>query len=714
MNRRQFLVSASAAAFMSGLPAFAAQAGTLTPPIPAVRPKRIEQLGRVRTDNYAWLRDPNYSAFLKGERPLDPEIEAHLNAENAYADQVMIAAQAWEGTFAVNMMAMTAASDPVPSAPKGGFIYYTYVRPGEDHLVHARKPAGGGDEQVLLDEQARSRGQSYYRVIEAQISPDHSLFVWAEDLKGSDRHRICVHDLKTGEIRSWEDGYGWSGLTVSADSQWVFWIWRDPYGRPAKVYRANARGPVVQTLIYEEKDPALFVSIGRMASDAYNFIHISGPDVDEWRLIPADAPTAAPQLMQARNVGLHYEVCDWNGKLVITTDADGAVDGKLMTALPGQSASDWQAFRPYAAGTHILSVTPFKDHLVIRQRRDGKLEIVVMSKDGKTAQVAFDEPAYDVTVADGQVFYGHTVRLIYQSPRTPPHHIDYDMATGTHTVVTRQTIANFDPEKYEVRRLMAPAPDGETVPLTVLMRTGTKLNGQSPLLIYGYGAYGLSSEAEFSIPALALVNEGFIYAIAHVRGGSEKGRNWFLNGRRFKKANSFTDFNACADYLIKHKYTRKRKIVAYGLSAGGLLVGGAMNLRPDLYAGVIAQVPFVDMLNTMSDDTHPLVPAFRPDWGDPLTDPVAYDYIAAISPYENVRKAAYPMVLATAGVRDDRVSYWEAAKWVANLRVHTTSDKPILFKVNMTAGHQSASGLSDIYAQMATFWAFAQLSVYDA
>jgi oligopeptidase B len=249
------------------------------------------------------------------------------------------------------------------------------------------------------------------------------------------------------------------------------------------------------------------------------------------------------------------------------------------------------------------------------------------------------------------------------------------------------------------------------VPVTVLMKRGTVLDGSAPLLMYGYGAYGVNSEAEFSIPDLALVNHGWIYAIAHVRGGSEKGRGWFLDGRRFNKRNSFTDFNACAEHLIAEGYGSRGRVVAYGLSAGGLLVGGALNLRPDLYGGAIAQVPFVDMLNTMSDADHPLVPAFRPDWGDPLADPQAYDYIASISPYENVTAQAYPPILATAGIRDDRVSYWEPGKWVANLRALSTSDAPVLFRIDMAAGHQSASGLSDQFRQMALFWAFADYSL---
>ncbi len=713
MDRRQLLVTAAAAVSIP----LHVQAKESFPPMPVTpkRPKRIEQLGRVRIDDYAWLRDPNWVQVSRDPSLMNAEIRAHLEDENRYADAILAPTKPRQAEYLKAMLAMAGADESEPPSPDGPWEYYRYVRPGEDHPVHARRPRGGGAEQVLLDEQARSKGHAYYRILEANHSPDHKLFVWAEDLEGGDRHQVCVRDLATGEVHvsAKADAFGWQGLVVSPCSQWIFWIWRDPFSRPAKVFRRAALGGPDE-LVYEEKDPALFMSLSRTASNGYVIIRIQGPDVDEARLIPAATPTAEPRLVEPRKPGLHYQVEDWDGRLVILTDADGALDGKLMTvSVDAPGKANWRDWVPYVAGRNILEMRSFRDHFVRLQRVDGRLEVVATPKGGgPESKVAFDEAAYTVALAPQQEHDSATLRLIYQSPRTPKQWIDYDLATQTRKLVKAQGAGkSFSPERYEVRRLEAPASDGQMVPVTVLMRKGMKLDGKAPLLLYAYGAYGVPSEAEFSIPALALVDQGFVYAIAHVRGGSEKGRGWFLDGRRFKKANTFTDFIASAEHLIAKGYTSKQRVVAYGLSAGGLLMGGVANLRPDLWGGVIAQVPFVDMLNTMSDADHPLVPAFRPDWGDPLADPEAYDYIASISPYENVKPQAYPPILATAGIRDNRVSYWEPGKWVANIRAQTTGTAPILFKVNMAAGHQSAAGLSDQFGQMALFWAFAEQSL---
>lgn len=712
MDRRRLLLAA-AAAF---LPCTAWCAAAFpAPPVTPRRPKRIEQLGRVRVDDYAWLRDPNWKAVSRDPSLMQPEIRAHLEAENRYAETLLAPIRSRRADYLARMMAMTGGDEAEPAAPSGPWEYYSYLRAGEDHPVHARRPRGGGAEQVLLDEQARAKGHAYYRIVEAAHSPDHALFAWAEDLEGGDRHRVCVRDLATGEIHvsTKADAYGWQGLVVSPCSQWIFWIWRDALSRPAKVFRRPARGGA-DTLVHEEKDPALFMSLSRTASDGHVLIRIFGPDLDEVRLIPAADPMAIPRVVEPRTPGLHYQVEDWDGRLAILTDADGAINGKIVVApIDAPGRANWRDWIPAGVGGHLLEMRPFRDHFVRLQRTDGRLEVVVTPRGGVAeARVAFDEAAYVVAISHRQDHAGRTLRLLYQSPCTPPLWLDYDLATGARTPRQAKKVGGgFSSEDYEVRRLSAPTIEGQDVPVTVLMRKGAKLDGRSPLLLYAYGSYGVSSEAEFSIPALALVDQGFVYAIAHVRGGSEKGRGWFLDGRRFRKANTFNDFIACAEHLIAEGYTARRRIVAYGLSAGGLLMGAVANRRPDLWGGVIAQVPFVDMLNTMSDADHPLVPAFRPDWGDPLADPQAYDYIAAISPYENVRPQAYPPILATAGVRDDRVSYWEPAKWIANVRAQTTGKAPALFLTNMSAGHQAGSGLSDQYGQMALFWAFAEQSL---
>lgn len=721
MNRRHLLMTAAAAAVTAPLASARAaswigssQVG-LTPPVTEIRPHRIEQLGRVRIDNYAWLRDPNWGAVSRDTSLMQPDIRAHLDAENAYADAVMAPLASLRASYVQAMTERVTSDIAAPAAVDGPWEYFQYVRPGEDLSVHARRPTGGGAEQILLDEHARSRGSAYYRTAGAAHSPDHSLFVWAEDTEGGDLCRVCVHDLTTGQVLASEkaEAYGWRGLIVSPCSQWIFWIRRDDLGRPSRVYRRPSRGGE-DVLVYHEQDPALFMSLGRTASSGFVTIQVLGPDLDEWRLISAADPTGEPRVVEPRQPGLHYQVEHWDDRLVILTDADGALDGRLVTTqvqTPGRA--NWVDWRPHEPGRHLLEMYPFAEHFVRLQRQEGRLELVVTPLGGgQDLQVQFDEPAYALTVVPGQAFDSRTLRIVLQSPRLPRRWIDCDLRTGVQTVVQVQTVGGgFDPAQYEVRRLGAPTSDGQTVPITLLMKRGTPLDGSAPLLQYGYGAYGVSTEAEFSIPVLSLVDRGWIYAIAHVRGGSEKGRGWFLDGRRFHKRNSFTDFNAVADHLIAQNYVTRGRVVAYGGSAGGLLVGGALNIQPDLYGGAIAQVPFVDMLNTMSDADHPLVPAFRPDWGDPLSDPEAYDYIASISPYENVTAQAYPPILAMAGIRDLRVSYWEPAKWVAALRANTTSNAPILFHIDMAAGHMASAGFSDQFRQNAMVWAFADFSL---
>ena len=716
LNRRDVL-SATLATAVAGagraLPALAAAPlalGVADPPRVAQKPKRIEQLGRVRVDNYAWLRDPDWKHVALDPSLMQKEIRAQLDAENRYAEAVLAPTRSRQDEYVASMIALASSDEAAPAAPDGPWEYYQYLRAGEDHPVYARRPRGGGAEQIVFDEQARAKGRAYYRIVEPTHSPDHTLFMWAEDLEGGDRYRVCVRDLATGAIReaTKDEAFGISGVVFSPCSKWIFWLRRDAHGRPTTVLRQPVRGGTNE-VVYEEADPALFLSLGRTASNRFVAIRISGPDLDEVRLLSADEPTGVPQLVEPRRPGIHYQVEEWRGQLVILTDAGDALDGKLMRVDPATPGRErWQEWIAHRPGCQILEMRAFGDFFVRRQRIDGRLEVVVTASGGAETTVGFDEAAYAVELDPVQDFAGRSVRLIYQSPKTPQRWIDYDTTTRQQRVVqARKGGKRFDARNYEVQRQFARAKDGESVPLTVLMRRGTRLDGSAPLLLYAYGAYGVSSEAEFSVPHLALADHGWIFAIAHVRGGSEKGRRWFLDGRRFHKANTFTDYIACAEHLVDRRYTRAKRIVAHGLSAGGLLMGAVANLRPDLWAGVIAQVPFVDMLNTMSDADHPLVPLFRPDWGDPLSDVQAYDYIAAISPYENVKRQVYPPIFATAGIRDGRVSYWEPAKWIANVRAQSSGKAPAMLLTDMAAGHQASAGRSDQFRQAARFWAFA-------
>ncbi|WP_152998841.1 S9 family peptidase [Sphingopyxis sp. H115] len=669
----------------------------------------IEQLGRQRDDSYSWMK------FIpaEGERTrgnLSEAVAAMLKAENDYADAIL-APLADERQRLLDAMLTRSSSDmAAPALEKDGWSYESAKPAGAAHAVYTRRKKGGGA-QELVDEGERAAGHSYFRSTGHQPSPDHRYFAWAEDVIGNDRHRICIRDNQSGEVRTvvGKDAYGYGGLVFAPSSRWLFWIWRDAHNRPTRLYRTSVDGKTTD-LVYEEKDPAIFMQVKRTAADGFVALTLAGPETAEVRLISAADETAEPSVVWPRKAGVRYEIDEWNGGLVALTDADAAFDMALLRLDP-KSFRTLATLVPHRAGTPILQLQPFAAALVRLERVDGLHRLVVLDADGSERAIAFDDPAYSIELLPDQDYSAASVMIVHQSPKSPRRWIRIDLASGKQTIVQQQAVAGFDPDDYVVERLFAPAPDGEMVPITLLSRRDAPKDCKAPLLQYGYGAYGVPSDPEFSVPALALVDRGWRYAIAHVRGGSEKGRRWFLGGRKFTKRNSFTDFIACAEFLAAKGYTARGKVVAYGLSAGGLLVSASMNIAPTLWGGVIAQVPFVDMLNTMSDGAHPLVPLFRPDWGDPLADPKAYDYIASISPYENVRAAPYPPLLCTAGLKDDRVAYWEPAKLVAEVRHRSTSGNPALLATDMDSGHQGSADLKSEYRQKALFWAFAMRCV---
>jgi oligopeptidase B len=415
-------------------------------------------------------------------------------------------------------------------------------------------------------------------------------------------------------------------------------------------------------------------------------------------------------VVEPRTPGLRYDVEHWDGRFLIHTNADGAVDFKVMAApLADPSRRAWTDWAPHRPGRYVVGIDAYKDWFVQLVRENANNSILLTQRaTGAEHAIAFDEDAYALSLAGGYEFDAPTLRFVYESPTTPRRWFDYDMASRTRVLRKTQEIpSGHDPAAYVTRRLYAKAADGAEVPITVVMRADTPVDGSAPILLYGYGAYGIPMEPHFSIRNLSLVDRGWIWATAHVRGGSEKGWGWFLDGRGAKKTNTFTDFIACAEHLVAGGYGQAGRIVAYGGSAGGMLMGAIANMRPDLWAGIIGAVPFVDVLNTMSDITLPLTPPEWPEWGNPLEDEAAYQAIAAYSPYDNIAAKPYPAVLATGGLSDPRVTYWEPAKWVAKLREYSTGEAPILLKINMEAGHGGASGRFEFLKEIALDYAFA-------
>ena len=683
----------------------------VTPPVAPRETHEIVQLGRKRIDAYAWMK------FIpaSGSRTLDglpPRLREHLKAEMAYAQKVLNPLSADAEHLYQRMAARTReVSEPLP-ASCAGWRYVITISADTGHRMLSRVSPDGLT-QRLFDEAERASGHAYYRGTDHQPSPDDRYFAWAEDVIGDDRHRICILDMDSGALREIvaADAFGYGGFTFSPSSRYLFWIWRDAFSRPTRLYRSPVDGGDA-VLVYEESDPATFMQVARTAADGFVAMTLGGPDTSEVHLIAAGAETAPPRIVRPRERGVRYEMNEWNDALLMLTDADGAQDRKLLE-VERASFDVQRVLTPHRAGVPIITIMPFADALVRLERVDGLHRLVLMHVDGTETTVGFDEPAYVMELAPSQRYDAQHVRIVHQSPISPPRWIDVSLATGDCTVVGQERLRGFDAAAYRLERLYARAPDGQMIPLTVL--SPAHVDGDTPLLLTGYGAYGISHEAGFSLPATVLVDAGFRYAIAHVRGGSEKGRWWYQDGCREKKRNSMTDFIACAQHLQDIGYATPGKTVAHGVSAGGLLVCGAMNIAPQTWAGVIAQVPFVDMLNTMSDADHPLVPLLRPDWGDPLADPHAYDHTAALSPYENATQPHYPPLLCTAGLKDDRVPYWEPGKLIANIRHHAAAGgNPAVLLLNPDSGHQESDDRNVEFAQAALFWTFARRCVANA
>ncbi len=679
------------------------------PPIARREPKRIEQLGRVRVDEYAWLKDDNWQSVMRDPSLLRADVRAYIEAENAYREAMMAPTLELQERIYQEMRGRVKEDDSTVPSPDGPWEYYRRFETGAQHPIYARRPRGAeGPEEVLINVDEQARGKTFYKAVSAEHSPDHRLFAYAVDEQGSEIYTVHVKDLASGETLAGPVQNCTGDFCWSPDSRFLFWTFRDDNGRPAKVYRRPARGGE-DTLVYDEPDDGFFLSVHTTESREFIVIHAGHHASSETHLIPASDPTAAPSLFHGREEDVLYTPTHWNGRWYILTNADGATDFKIMSCDPKATGrAHWRDFLPHTPGRFLLGLHATKDYLVRTERSNALPRIVIRHAGGEEHAIALDEEAFNLELAGGYEYDTSVQRYVYDSPTTPMQWFDYDMGARTRVLRKTQEIpSGHDPSKYEARRLFATAPDGKKIPITVLMLRGTKLDGAAPLFLYGYGSYGISLDADFSIRRFSLVDRGWIYAIAHVRGGSEMGFGWFEDGRRFAKKNSFTDFIACAEELIAGGFGRAGAIVCEGRSAGGLLMGAIANMRPDLWAGVIGGVPFVDVLNTMSDDSLPLTPPEWPEWGNPLESGEAYDYIASYCPYTNIDRKAYPAVLATGGLTDPRVTYWEPAKWVAKLRPHTTSARPVLMKMNMGAGHAGSAGRFEFLRELAHDYAFA-------
>ena len=695
-----------------------ARAQAIQAPTPQQRPLEITQHGQTRVDEFAWLRDDNWQQVMREPDVLDADIRAHLEEENAYYNEVMAPLSALEDRIYAEIRGRIKEDDSSPPERDGAYFYYTRYRDGGQYPVFARRPADengeiSGEEQIILDGDAEADGIDYFGLGAVDHSPNHRFLAWAVDTAGSEFYEVRIRDLATGQDIATLTDEGYGSLVWANDSQTIYWIWRDANNRPKRAYR-QAIDSANAELIYEEADDGYFLGVGKTDGDRWIVLSASDHTTSEARLYDANDPSAEPLLVSARERDVEYSLTEAGGMIYVLTNQDGAVDFKIMTApLDDPRRENWSTLVDHRPGVLINGLAGFENWLVRVERAEALPRIIVRDlRDGSEHEIAFDEEAYALGMDGGYEYAVDTMRFSYESPSTPEETYDYDMAARERTLIKRQEIpSGHNPEDYVVRRLMAPARDGESIPVTLLYREGTPLDGSAPVLLYGYGSYGITIPAGFSVSRFSLVDRGMIYAIAHIRGGMAKGYGWYLDGKLDNKNNTFNDFVDTGRFLAEQGYTTQGRMVAMGGSAGGLLVGAAMNQAPDLFAGVIAAVPFVDVVNTISDPTLPLTPPEWPEWGNPIESPDAFTYMMSYSPYDNVTAQAYPHLLATAGLTDPRVTYWEPAKWAARVRTRRTDDGLTLMRTNMGAGHGGASGRFDSIKERAEEWAFALMSV---
>ena len=681
-----------------------------------IRPTPKSRHGIAFPDDYAWLRADNWREVMRDPSALAPDIRAYLEAENTYAKAALAHTEALQETLFSEMKARIKQDDSTVPRPDGPHAYFVRYREGGQHPIYCRQPRDGGPEEVLLDGDALAAGHAYFQLGAMQHSPDHKLLAWSADENGSELDLLRVRELSTG--RDLADAVpDVSGSPVfTADATAFYYVRLDDNHRPSRVFRHVIGTPAdSDALIYEEPDGKFFVGLGRLHAGRYAEISVHDHETSEVWLLDLARNDSKPQLIAPRVTSVQYDVehhPSWGGEevLVVRTNADRAEDFKIaLTPLGKTSRENWRDLIAHRRGVYLLNIIVLEDWLIRVEREDSLPRIVVRHiASGEEHAISFPEEAYSLGADGGYEFKTDRLRFHYSSMTTPNEVWDYDLKTRARAMRKRQEVpSGHNPSDYVTRRLRAPAPDGELIPISILHRRDVKPDGAAPLFLYGYGSYGYALPAAFSTGRLSLVDRGFVFAIAHVRGGTEKGRHWYKDGKLDKKMNTFTDFIAAAEYLGQQGYAAPGRTVAHGGSAGGLLMGAIANIRPDLFGGIIAEVPFVDALNTMLDDTLPLTPPEWQEWGNPIVDEKAFRTIKAYSPYDNVRPQAYPAILALAGLTDPRVTYWEPAKWVARLRELNTGKKLVAFKTNMDAGHGGAAGRFDRLKEVALSYAFA-------
>src|SRR5580698_385002 len=665
------------------------------PPVAKIVPAPSTTLGQKRTDDYFWLRDRN-----------DPDTIKYLEAENEYTKAAMKHTDALQSKLYSEILGRIQQTDLSVPTKRDDYFYYTRTEEGKQYAIYCRKHGADGKEEVLLDGNKMAEGKKYFRVGNFVASPDHRLLAYSVDYEGDEAYTIHVKDLKTGKLLADTIPNTYYSLEWGNDNATFFYTVLDAAKRPYKVYR-HSLGVKKNTLVCHETDERFTVELEKTRSRAYILINIGSSLTSEVQYVRADRPKGRFAILLPRVQETEYDVTHHNDSWFIRTN-DGAKTFRLIEApVKDPSRPNWKEVMAARPESTIESVTAFKNDLVTEERDRGLIKIRVQNfSTGDTHYIEFTEPVYTASIGANAEYDTKTLRFNYTSLATPNSVFDYNMDTRTRELKKQQPVlGGYDPTKYQSERIYATAPDRVKVPISLVYKKGLVRNGKAPMLLYGYGAYGISMDPTFSSDRLSLLDRGFIYAIAHIRGGADLGKPWHEDGRILKKKTSFTDFIACAEHVLAEKYTSSSRLAIMGGSAGGLLMGAVTNMRPDLFAVVVAKVPFVDALNTMLDATLPLTVGEYEEWGNP-NEQQFYDYIKSYAPYENVEAKSYPAMLITAGLNDPRVSYWEPAKWTAKLRAMKQDHHLLLLKTNMGSGHFGSSGRYEYIKETAFDYAF--------
>jgi len=673
-----------------------AQSNALRAPMTEKKTKTTKIHDDTMIDEYFWLREKS-----------NPQVIAHLEAENAYSEAVMKPTATWQDKLYKEMVGHIKETDVTVPYRWGGYFYYSRTEQGKQYPISCRKKGSlDAKEEVVLDQNEMAKGLKFFSVGAYVPSDDGNLLAYSTDTTGYRQYQLRVKDLRTGQLLP-ESFERVGNVAWATDNKTIFFTTEDAVTKRSDKFFRHALGSDKTDLIFEEKDELFDIGAVRSRDKAVILLGSQSKTSSEWQYLPANNATAELKIISAREANHEYNV-DQRGDLFYIRSNKGAKNFRVVTApVANPAQANWKELVAHRPEVKVEDIDLFADYLVLSEWEKGLENIEIFDfRKNKTNRVNFPEPVYSASVAQNREFASTVLRYNYQSLVTPSSVFDYDMNTRKATLLKETEVpGGFDKKNYKSERLFASAKDGTKIPLSLVYRKETKLDGSAPLLLYGYGSYGYSISPSFSSSRLSLLDRGVIYVIAHIRGGGELGEEWREAGRMMKKINTFTDFIDSADYLVKGKYTSSDRLVIQGGSAGGLLMGAVTNMRPDLFTAVVAQVPFVDVLNTMLDASLPLTTSEYIEWGNP-NEKAAYDYMKQYSPYDNVGRKAYPSMLVKVSLNDSQVPYWEGAKLVARIRDMRTNNNPLLLKVNMGAGHGGSSGRYDYLHEVAFDYAY--------